>query len=262
MQSAADLESRNAVPVRWSALDQVRGLAVLWMTAYHFAFDLNHFGWIRQNFLGDPVWTVQRTLILTLFLGCAGYAQAIAMRQGLGWDRFLRRWLQVAGCALLVTAGSWWMFPRSFIYFGVLHAVAVMLLLLRLPPLRNALPAALAGIGALAVAAPWLAGWTHARWPALEVLNAPVFNWVGWIGRKPVTEDYVPLLPWVGVVLWGFALGQQAAARGWHGSQHRAAEGWPRRTLAWIGRHSLSWYMLHQPLLIGALSLVRAATAA
>ena len=26
--------------------------------------------------------------------------------------------------------------------------------------------------------------------------------------RKPVTEDYVPLLPWLGVMLWGLAAGQ------------------------------------------------------
>lgn len=246
---------------RWSLLDQVRGLAVLWMTAYHLAFDLNHFGWIRQDFLVDPVWTVQRTLIVSLFLGCAGFAQALALQQGLGWTRFWRRWAQVAGCALLVTAGSWWMFPRSFIYFGVLHAVAVMLPLMRLVGAGSPSPGrlwALALLGALAVAAPWLAAWTHAQLPSLAFLNSPAWNWIGWIGRKPITEDYLPLLPWIGVMLWGLALGHAWTRRTSNAkalSQPSNASR-PSSALGWIGRHSLSWYILHQPVLIGLLMLL------
>jgi len=32
---------------------------------------------------------------------------------------------------------------------------------------------------------------------------------LGWITRKPITEDYVPLLPWLGVLWWGLAAGQR-----------------------------------------------------
>ena len=103
---------------RYDAIDALRGVAIVWMTAFHFCFDLNHFGWIRQQMLTDPFWTVQRTLIVSLFLFCAGFSQAVALsrcapgvRFGAG---FWRRWAQVAGAALLVSAGSWWMFPQSF----------------------------------------------------------------------------------------------------------------------------------------------------
>ena len=51
---------------------------------FHFAFDLNHFGFIRQNFYTDPVWTVQRTCIVSLFLFCAGLGQAVALAAGPG----------------------------------------------------------------------------------------------------------------------------------------------------------------------------------
>lgn len=237
---------------RYDRIDALRGLAIVWMTAYHFSFDLNHFGWIRQDFYRDPVWTVQRTCIVSLFLFCAGLGQAVAWRQGQGWPRFWRRWGQIAGCALLVTAGSYLMFPRSFIYFGVLHGIAVMLIVVRLTAgWRGWLWLA----GALAIAAPVAARVTHAAWPQLDVLNAPLFNWLGWISRKPFTEDYVPLLPWLGVMWWGMAAGQWLLA-------HRASfvQGPIPRAfapLAWMGRWSLSWYMLHQPLLIGAMLLAR-----
>lgn len=121
----------TSLTVRYNSVDALRGFAMLWMTVFHFCFDLSHFGYWPQNFRADPFWTWQRTAIVSLFLFCAGLGQAIALKQGQGWGRFGRRWLQIAGCALLVTISSFVMFPQSFIYFGVLHGMAVMLLVVR-----------------------------------------------------------------------------------------------------------------------------------
>lgn len=237
---------------RHDAIDALRGAAIVWMTAFHFCFDLNHFGWLRQNFYADPFWTWQRTAIVSLFLFCAGLGQAVAVAQGQGWPRFWKRWAQVAGCALLVTAGSMWMFPASFIYFGVLHGIALMLVIVRLT----------AGwgrwlwlAGALAIASKFAAEAVILASPALDVLNAKPLNWIGWISRKPVTEDYVPLFPWLGVMWWGMAAGQWLLARrrAWVERAMPAATA----PLAWLGRWSLSWYMLHQPVLIGLLMLIK-----
>jgi uncharacterized membrane protein len=224
---------------RYDPLDALRGVAIVWMALFHFCFDLNHFGWIRQDFYRDPVWTWQRTAIVSLFLFCAGGGQALALQAGQGARRFWRRWGQVAGCALLVSAGSWLMFPNSWISFGVLHGIAVMLVLLRLGLAR--LPdGVLLGLALLAVAAPQAL--QHAafdtRWT----------NWVGLVTRKPITEDYVPVLPWLGVMLLGFA-----STRRWP----QLWAGRAPRPLAVLGRWSLSFYMLHQPVLIGGLMAVQ-----
>lgn len=239
---------------RYDALDALRGLAMVWMTVFHFSYDLNHFGYIHQAFLTDPVWTWQRTAIVSLFLLCAGQGQAVALAQGQCWPRFWRRWAQVAGCALLVSAGSYAMFPQTFIYFGVLHGMAVMLIVARLAGpwlLRRPLRAVLLGalLVGLGVAAPHLAGTT----PGSALFEGRWLNWLGWITHKPRTEDYVPLLPWLGVMLWGLAFGRWAVGRPW------ARAGLPGavQPLAWLGRHSLSYYMLHQPVLIGAIMAVR-----
>jgi uncharacterized membrane protein len=223
---------------------------MLWMTAFHFCFDLNHFGHIQQNFYLDPFWTWQRSAIVSLFLLCAGLGQAIAVAQGQSWPRFWRRWAQVVGCALLVTAGSWLMYPQSFIYFGVLHGMAVLLIIARLSAHWGRW---LWLLGALALALPWaaqplLAG---ALAPWAEHLNSPALNWLGLITRKPVAEDYVPVLPWLGLVWWGVAAGQWLLTKSWlRQSQPLSGVG---RQLATLGRWSLSYYMLHQPVLIGAL---------
>ncbi|MDR7333958.1 heparan-alpha-glucosaminide N-acetyltransferase [Roseateles asaccharophilus] len=224
---------------RFDRLDALRGAAIVWMAAFHFCFDLNHFGWIRQDFYGDPVWTWQRTAIVSLFLFCAGGGQALAVRAVQGAARFWRRWAQVAGCALLVSLSSWFMFPNSWISFGVLHGIAVMQVLLRLGLAR--LPdAALLGLAALAIAAPWLVQhpFFDTRWT----------NWLGLVTHKPITEDYVPVLPWLGVMLLGFVVTRMRPQL-WVGPAPAP--------LAGLGRWSLSFYMVHQPVLIGGLMAVQ-----
>lgn len=232
----------DSPPARYDRLDALRGLAIVWMALFHFSFDLNHFGFIRQNFYTDPFWTVQRACIVTLFMFCAGAGQAVAVHHGQGWPRFWKRWAQVAACAALVSLGSWWMFPRSYISFGVLHGFAVMLILARVSARWGRW---LWLLGLLAIVLPqWVQHpWFDTRWT----------NWMGLVTRKPVTEDYAPVLPWMGVVWWGMASAQ------WMLVRRRSRLTGPIRPslapLALLGRWSLSFYMLHQPVLIGLLML-------
>jgi len=230
---------------RFDRLDALRGLAMVWMTVFHFCFDLNYFGWVKQDFYGDPLWTWQRSLIVSLFLLCAGAGQAVAVAQGQSWQRFWRRWTQVAACALLVTLGSWWMYPQSFIYFGVLHGMAAMLIVARATASWGRW---LWLLGGLAIASKFLAAYALQTWATADVvqaLNAMAWNWLGWITHKPVTEDYVPIFPWLGLMWWGMAAGN------WLLLKDKLAGEMPlSRPLALLGRWSLSYYMLHQPVLI------------
>jgi uncharacterized membrane protein len=234
---------------RLDRIDLLRAAAMLWMTAFHFCFDLDFFGFLNEDFYRDPFWTWQRTAIVSLFLFTAGLSQAVAVHQGQTWARFWKRWLQVASAALLVTAGSVLMFPNSFIYFGVLHGIAAMLIVVRATAGWGAW---LWGLGALVIALKFAAPHAIAAWPALDVLNGPALNWLGLISRKPITEDYVPLIPWLGAMWWGMAAGQWALRHRpqWLGTDDPAASG-ARRGLVTLGRWSLSYYLLHQPVLLG-----------
>ena len=237
---------------RLDRIDLLRALAMVWMTVYHFCFDLDHFGLIDQDFYRDPFWTWQRTAIVSLFLFTAGLSQAVAVHQGQSWSRFWKRWAQVAGAALLVTAGSLVMFPNSFIYFGVLQGIAVMLIVVRLTAGWGVW---LWPLGALAIGAKFAAPLAISAVPALEVLNGPALNWLGLISRLPRTEDYVPLIPWLGVMWWGLASGRWVLAHRpqWLGAEDAPATGL-KRAGVWMGRWSLSYYLVHQPVLLGVVS--------
>jgi uncharacterized membrane protein len=237
---------------RFDRLDALRGLAIVWMTIYHFCFDLNHFGWIKQNFYHDPVWTWQRSAIVSLFLLCAGAGQAVALHQGQTWQRFWRRWAQVAGCALLVSAGSYLMYPKTFIYFGVLHGIAVMLIIVRLTAHWGVW---LWPLGVLAVASKFIANYAISTSADLQFLNEPGLNILGWVSKLPITEDYVPIFPWLGVMWWGVAATQWLLANRVTMMTRSIAPS--ARWLAWLGTWSLTWYMLHQPVMIGSMTVLR-----
>ncbi len=220
---------------RFARLDALRGGWMLWMAAFHFCFDLAHFRLIEANFYADPLWLHQRTAILSGFLFWAGLGQGLAVQAGQPPGRFWRRWLQIAAAAALVSAGSALMFPRSWISFGVLHAFALMLPLARWGAARLPTAALLALALACALAPAWL---QH------PLFDSRWTNWLGLVTHKPVTEDYVPLLPWLAPLLLGLAAARSASLRKW-------LQGSAPLNLVRLGQWPLSFYLLHQPILIG-----------
>lgn len=227
---------------RIGSLDALRGLAVVAMIAYHFCFDLRYFGVTRSDFEHDPFWLASRALILSSFLLIAGISAVLAQRQRLPFRHWLRHVSVVAGAALLVSAGSGLLFPRSFIWFGVLHAIALSLLLAK-PLLGRPVLAALVGAAVIASGAAFVNA----------AFDNRVFGWIGFMTAKPLTEDYVPLFPWLGVLLLGVALGHALVRTRFAALAPLAhIPAW----LRFLGRHSLVVYLVHQPLLMGALWLV------
>ena len=124
-------------------------------------------------------------------------------------------------------------------------ASVIGLVFLRLPAVVSLVAAA------AAIAAPF-----YLRSPAFD---APWLWWVGLSETLPRSNDYVPLLPWMGVVWWGLATGRWVCANrpGWLGGSGQG--GAPGRFMALWGRWSLSYYLLHQPVLMGVVGLAKAA---
>lgn len=222
----------------------LRGFAIVLMFVFHFSFDLNYFGVTHIQFLEDPFWLNFRRLIVSLFLLLVGISLHLATRNGIRWTSWSRRMLLLLVYAGLVSLGSWMMFPETYIYFGILHFIALAsilgLLFTRLYWLNLLL-------GTLII----LLDSTYSN----ALFNTPSLQWIGLMTHLPATEDYVPLLPWFGVVLIGMFIGKglfngkPGILLNWN-SQHPIARG-----LAFGGRHSIHIYMLHQPLFIGLLSL-------
>lgn len=236
-------------PVRLPIVDALRGFAVAQMIVYHFIYDLNYFGWLHLRMLIEHPWVGWRTAIVTQFLLLVGVGLALRTSFKPGLRDFWWRWAQIAAAALLVSAGSALVFGERFIWFGILHFVAAALVLVR-PLVRLGRWNWALGIVALAVGL--LFADTAFDDPPLAVL--------GFVASKPKTEDYVPLFPWLGVVLIGVALGAEWQKHGWKvPAALRGLNDSPPRLLAVLGTWALTVYLVHQPLLMGTLALLKRA---
>ena len=229
---------------RWPALDVARGVAILAMIAFHFTWDLGFFGIVDYDISFTPEGRLLAHIIAGSFLFMVGMGLALAHRGTFNQKAFLRRFRFVAGAALLVSLGTYFTMPDEWIFFGVLHCIALSSLL-ALPLLRAPI-VLVAGLAVTAIAAPFVV--------AHPFFDQPMLFWLGLNQVLPRTNDYVPLLPWFGVVLAGVVATRLA-------DQHQAVSEWLQQPLkraiahflARMGRFSLPIYLIHQPILMGLL---------
>jgi len=186
--------------------------------------------------------------IAIAFLFIVGVSLVVARARGAGSRAFWRRFFLVAGAAALVSLGTYIAFPQAFVFFGILHCIALASLLaaplLPLPWSAALLAALVAALAPMLFASP--------------AFDTPWLNWIGLSTFEPLTNDYRPIVPWSAAVFAGVAAAKFWAARGW-GAIGGNLEAGP---LPWLGRHSLALYLIHQPLLFGlfaALAFVGAA---
>jgi len=241
-----------AAPMRLAPLDAARGLAVVAMVAYHLVWDLGNFGYIDPDIPYSRGEKLLGHVIAVSFLFIVGVSLVLAQSRNAGWAPFWRRLARVGAAAGLVTLGTYVAFPQAYVFFGILHCIALASLL-----------------AAPLLFAPWPAALLAALGAALAptFLASPVFDasWLSWIGLstfEPLTNDYQPILPWSAAVFAGVGaaklLGPGAGAPlDPPARESRDRAGAPSRfhgeaALAWLGRHSLALYLLHQPALFGA----------
>jgi uncharacterized membrane protein len=244
LTGAARTDTATGARPRFALVDAVRGAAIIGVVIYHLFWDLSYFWLIPIDVSTQPAWVAFARGLLATFILLVGVSLVLAHRNGIRWNPFWRRLAIVGGAALLVTIGTYVAFPATFVYFGVLHAIALFSLLglaFLAAPLWLVLALAVA-----AIAAPLL--YTH------PVFSEPQWSWIGFWAVPPPTNDLVPIFPWFGVTLLGIGLTRWALDAGaaerighWH------ANGRASRALLKAGRWSLIIYLVHQPLLLAVI---------
>lgn len=223
-------------PSRIFALDAFRVFAIVMMIAYHFIYDLKYFGYVDWNTPLGNGFRQWRSCIVFGFVFAMGLSMGIAHGRGRKPRAFWKRLGQILACALLISIVSIFMFPESYIYFGILHFMVIASLLTFALIGKPWVSFALGTIGLIGF---WI-GWVPYGWPLNLIPGLPAY-----------TEDFVSPLPWLGVACIGSALGEYLAKH----AQLRAKissweiKGWGGKIISFAGQRSLSIYMLHQPVL-------------
>jgi uncharacterized membrane protein len=214
------------------------------MVLFHLCFDLSFLGFTRADFYTDPFWLHARTLILSSFLFLVGAGLWLANHESINPRRVLLRFGLLIGCALLISAATGWLVGERFVFFGVIHFIALASLLGLLFVQAGALNLLFAGVFLV------VGNLAEFAW-----FDNPGWRWIGLMTFKPLTNDYVPLLPWFGVVLIGVYAAPWLVILAKRSGREDASG--ISRALAFMGRHSLLIYMVHQPLLLGVLLLFK-----
>ncbi len=248
-------------PGRYHALDSLRGLLLLQMTAYHALYDVVHVIDVPISWYTGRAGYIWQQSICWGFILLSGFCFRMSRRP-------VRHGLTVLGAGLLVSVVTYMAMPSEFILYGVLYLLGLAGLVQcavwalwnrgKLPPfpaglglglslaaffLTRNVPRGSLGFESLELAR--LPGWLY-QWDGLAVLGLP--------GPGFASSDYFPLVPWLFLYLAGYFLWRMAGPR--PAIMARLKPGLP--PLAFLGRHSLLIYLLHQPVLMGIFTLAQA----
>ena len=221
------------INTRDSALDLMRGIAIIMMIAFHFIYDLNSFGFSDIPLFTHWAGIAWRCLIVFLFLSAVGISLVIAHGKGIKFKKFLKRLLYLGIAALFVSAGTYVMFPDGWVYFGILHLIwfstIIAISFVNLPK-TSLLIAALILIGA--------------------IFDQPNLSFISYLLEPYLpfgSVDYYPLFPWLSFVFIGIYLG--------HNPYYQKIFIFRLNWLEVIGKHALIIYLTHQIALFSVVSL-------
>ena len=233
------------MPKRILWIDAVRGISILAMVIFHFAFDLMYFGFSEPDLIYQPDWRLFERIIAFSFLFIAGLSFFITHKSGIIWNSFIRRYGVTAVCAILISTVTYILFNTDMIRFGILHAISVSgllsLLLLKLKSVYLVLLAVLISLINLVVPQP--------------VEGDYFWQWLIYTTETPNSLDYRPIIPWVVPFILGMA--SYRFFKKWglleksNANIHRELS-----ILSWLGRNSLIIYLIHQPILFAGFLLL------
>lgn len=169
-----------------------------------------------------------------------------------------RRGAVVFGAGALVTAVTLLFLPEDVVWFGVLTLLgSSMLLTAALDPLLRRVPPAV-GVAVSALlfwgTYPTMNGFWNLPGGRLALPQALYASWptayLGFMPKSFFSTDYFPLLPWLFLFWAGYFL-HHLVGRGRLAPLRRSV----CPPLGWMGRHSLVLYLLHQPVILGVLTV-------
>ncbi|MEN0041860.1 MAG: DUF1624 domain-containing protein [Pseudomonadota bacterium] len=241
--SAAITQSAEATQSsRLEAVDLARAAALLAMAIYHFTWDLEFFGRVEPGLTAQGGWKYFARGIASTFLFLVGVSLVLSARGGMDWRAWSIRLAQIAGAASIITVATWFAVPNAFIFFGTLHAIALFTVVATVFLFLHWWVSALTAIAVF-----WIG-----QTVTLEIFSTPWLWWAGLNPQPPLSNDYVPMFPWLSATLAGVAAAK-LTLRTTVVDRLRTVNLTPRikRPAMFLARHSLATYLVHQPILIG-----------
>lgn len=252
MKTTQGQDTQKGQSQRFIELDLFRGCAILFMIILHLFWDLDYFGILplNKNFYSLNI------IVPVMFFLLAGICQTVKNNKYKNqpkkmYLRTIQRGLWVLNLGMLFTLLTTIVLPERPIMFGVLSCIGCCIILsipfVKFRSATNIIVATLIIIIGIAIGV-----FFTVEHPNILQLAAGFHQ--SDVGQY--TIDYFPLLPWLGVCLLGIALGNILYKENTRRfpipdlSKYK-----PTKLFTWLGQHSLTIYLFHQPIIIGLLIL-------
>ncbi|MBP3893308.1 MAG: DUF1624 domain-containing protein [Atopobiaceae bacterium] len=246
-------DAKPSASGRMAAFDVARGFSVISMVLFHLCYDLRFIYAKDLAFFRPPFQDIWRASISWTFLFIAGCMCSFS-RNGL---KRASRYLLAALAVYVVTSIAAVDVPISFgIIFCMGSCTLIEYVLQRLglsPQTRLAacvlflvflmlrgVPSGYVGLSSAPLRLPqWL-------------YSTPYLSFLGFPGPGFASGDYYPIIPFLFMYLTGVSMGRYWKSSGypeWFYSLRCAP-------FEWVGQHALPVYIIHQPLIIGMLTVL------
>jgi uncharacterized membrane protein len=149
--------------------------------------------------------------------------------------KYFMRGIKLLFFAALITLFTYFFVPQYTIFFGILHFFAVSSFLIPFFIKYNKLNL-IVGLSII------LSG----IYLQQQTFNFSSLSWLGFVPQTLSTFDYFPMIPWFGVLLLGVYYGKYIIDR----TANIWFKGKISSVLTFMGKHSLTIYLVHQPALI------------
>ncbi len=236
-------------------LDCLRGIAIILMVLFNWSFALYFLGIIISGNNWFYWWLFPRAIGAS-FITIAGISLALSYekikhkKKTEIYKKYFWRGERIFTIGLAITALTFFLYPSSTIWFGILHLIGVSVIIsafmLRYNRLNLVLGLIIIAFGIL-----------------LDKMFAFELNYLSWlIPSYFQTFDYFPLLPWLGFMLVGIWTGKNFFVKMNPMKYNILDKGvltyfwYVCSFFALLGRHSLLIYIIHQPLLLLILYLL------
>lgn len=238
---------------RYEFLDELRGFSIFNMIIYHALWDLvNIFNcnWAWFDSVAVEIW---QQFVCCIFIILSGFCVPLSKHS-------YKRGIVVFSAGIAVSAATIAVTPESRIIFGVLTLLGSCMLITKLTePLLKKINRYIGFIISISL---FLItkniGNGYIGFGRLQIYHLPDFLYknlftafIGFPSSNFYSTDYFPLLPWFFLFVSGYFLHHIFKQHNLfsHLSASRI------KFLAWLGRHSLIIYMVHQPIIYFLLSL-------
>jgi len=214
-------------------LDSLRGIAIILMIIFHLTWDLVQFNYIELNIKSDFMLSF-RVVIVGLFLFSVGISLQISYKI-FNKFKFIKRVALLSIYSLLISIGSYIMYPNNWIYFGIIHMILISTFISVWFVNRKYL----ALIGSFVVTIPYI-------FYNINFMFIKEFFSQFIIHLPRVSYDMAPLFPYMGFVLFGIYVYNISKVQVFDIKKSKVTN-----ILSYLGKHSMIIYLIHQPILFG-----------